>query len=47
MRMMQINSETPRQKQQRFRAAVKEYLAWTLMLSVPFLMIANWIIAGY
>lgn len=38
---------SPRKKQERFRSAIKEYLAWTLMLSVPFLMIVHWVVIGY
>ena len=38
---------TPRQKQERFRSAMKEYLAWTFAMSVPFLMVVHWVIIGY
>lgn len=38
---------TPREKQQRFRAAIKEYIAWGLMFSVSFSMIIHWIVIGY
>lgn len=38
---------TQREKQQRFRSAMKEYLGWGLMFSACFLMIIHWIIVGY
>lgn len=41
------DSMTPREKQERFRSAIKEYLAWTFAMSVPFLMVIHWVIIGY
>ena len=38
---------TPRQKQERFRSAVKEYLTWGFLFSASFLMIVHWIVIGY
>lgn len=44
--MNKINM-TPRERQMRLREAVKEYIAWGLMMSASVLMVLHWIIVGY
>ena len=43
--MNKINM-TPRERQMRLREAVKEYIAWRLMMSASEHMIVHWIIGG-
>ena len=44
--MNKINM-TPRERQMRLREAVKEYIAWGLMMSASVLMVLHWIVVGY
>lgn len=45
--MKKINNMTPRERQMRMREALKEYLAWGVMMSIPIAMVLHWIIVGY
>ena len=47
--MKKINDKmmTPRECQMRLREAVKEYIAWGLMMSASVLMVLHWIVVGY
>lgn len=47
--MKKINDKmiTPRERQMRLREAVKEYIAWGLMMSASVLMVLHWIVVGY
>jgi len=38
---------TPRERQRIFRNKVKETMAWALMMSVPYLLLIDWLIIGY
>ena len=47
--MKHVNAliETPRERQMKFRAAVKETAGWLLLAAIPYLMIIHWLIVGY
>lgn len=38
---------TPRQRQMRFRKNIREFIGWGMMMSIPLLMILDWIVRGY
>lgn len=44
--MNKINM-TPRERQERMREAVKEYITWAVVMFMPVAMVIHWIIVGY
>lgn len=44
--MNKINM-TPRERQMRRREALKEYVAWGVMMFIPIAMVLHWVVVGY